>query len=162
VSKIVFLFLVFQFAVLTAIAGEPAGTNKTTITSGRLTFDYKRYTAEFEKDVVVIDPNMKMKSDTLNVIFDNESNIKQAVAVGNVHLCQQDKTGTCDRVVYVAKTGEVMMIGNARIKRGEDVIKGNKITFWLNDDRMECTPGSLEIISKKGANNPVGNPRAKK
>jgi len=162
VRKFLFTCLILKFGIFNLIAAEPAATNKTTITSGRLTFDYKRYTAEFEKDVVVVDPNMTMKSDRLNVIFDNDSSIRQAVAVGNVHLMQHDKTGTCDRVIYIAKTGEIMMIGNAKVMHGDDNISGNKITFWINDDKMECTPGSFEMVSKKGTNSPSLFPGGKK
>jgi len=30
-----------------------------------------------------------------------------------VKLWQQEKTGYCDKAIYIAKTGEMMMIGNA-------------------------------------------------
>jgi len=81
VKRVFVICACIQIAAALAYAADTEATNKTTITSERLTFDYQRYTAEFEKNVVVIDPNMKMNSDRLNVVFDNESNIKQAIAI---------------------------------------------------------------------------------
>jgi lipopolysaccharide export system protein LptA len=43
-----------------------------------------------------------------------------------------------------------VLTGNATLYRGKDVVKGERIVFWLNDDRMECTPGQLIIAPTKG------------
>jgi len=98
---------------------------------------------------------MKISCDKLNVIFDNDSSLKQAIAIGNVRLTRDDKIGTCKRAIFVAKTGEIMLIGDAQLKRGNDVVKGDKITFWTNEDRMECEPGTLVITPTKNAGLPV-------
>ena len=155
--------LMILLVASTVSAAEPASTNSTKITcDGPLTFDYQRYTAEFERNVLVVDPNMRLQADKLNVIFDNESNIKQAIAMGHVKMTHEDKVGTCDRAIYIAKTGEMMMVGNAQLKRNADSVKGDKITFWLNEDRMMCEPGNLLIIPTKGAGLPAFNPIEKK
>lgn len=160
--RISVIYFMISFAALTAFGQDPALTNRTTITSDRLTFDYQRFTAEFEKNVVVVDANMRLQSDKLNVIFDNESNMKQVIAMGNVRMWQQDKMGTCQKAIYVAKTGEILLIGDAQLKRGADLIKGDKITFWVNEDRMECVPGNLIITPGKKTSIPGLNPLDKK
>ena len=141
-------------AVPTAFSADQSVSNKTTITSDRLSFDYQRMTAEFENNVVVIDANMRLKADKLNVIFDNDSNMKQAIAIGDVHLWQQDKVGTCQKAIFIAKTGEIMLVGDAQIKRGNDLVRGDKITFWINEDRMVCEPGNLVLTPTKGSGLP--------
>ena len=150
--------LVFYCAVLSVSAAEQAATNRTTITSDRLAFDYQRMTAEFEKNVVVVDANMRLQADKLNVVFDSESNMKQAIAMGNVRLCQQDKIGTCRKAIFIAKTGEFMLVGDAQIKRGNDLIKGDSITFWINEDRMVCIPGNLILTPTKNSGLPGLSP----
>jgi lipopolysaccharide transport protein LptA len=163
VRRMSFICMIIHFAAMVIFAEEQALTNKTTITSdGPLTFDYQRFTAEFEKNVVVVDTNMNLYCDKLNVVFDNESNIKQAIAMGNVRITQQDKTGTCHRAIFVARTGEILLVGNAQLKRGADLIKGDKITFWINEDRMTCEPGNLVITPAKNSGFPTPNPAEKK
>lgn len=145
-------------------ANAGAGTNKTVITADHLTVDYRRNRAEFEKHVVVVDPQIRIESDKLVVDFDKENNIQTATASGTVKLWQADKTGSCRQAVYDAKTGEVRLIGDAALRRGRDTVKGDKITFSLNDDKMwvEGQP-NLEIHSSKGTNAPAigkdGKPR---
>ena len=132
------------------MSAEPAGANKTVITSQRLDFDYARSIAKFEGDVVVVDPQMRMESDRLNVIFDGSNDVKSVTASGNVRMWHDDTTATCRSAIYVAGTGEVILRGNARLHRGKDFVKGTKITFWLNEDRMTCEPGFLVVFPKEG------------
>ena len=105
-------------ASLSVSLGQGEDTNKTVVTADRLTFDYKKYTAIFENHVVVTDPRMNIESDRLTLIFNNTNEIKSVTAVGNVRLKSEDKTGTCNKAVYLAETEEVVLTGNARLKRG--------------------------------------------
>lgn len=156
-----YIFIYFMaFIAGMAFAADAPSTNKTTITSDRLSFDYQRMTAEFEKNVVVIDANMQLQADKLTVVFDNESSMKQAIATGSVRLSQQDKIGTCQKAIFIAKTGEIMLVGDAQIKRGNDLVKGDKITFWINEDRMVCEPGNLVLTPTKSAGLPNIGPGA--
>jgi len=115
----------------------------TVITSGTLTFDYQRSIAVFEDDVVVVDPQIRMESDKLAVAFDQTNEVKSVTATGAVQLWHQDKQASCDRAIYTARTGEVILQGNARVRRAGDVVAGNEIIFWLNEDRMICKPGQV-------------------
>ena len=124
--------------------GEDAVTN-TVITSKRLEFDYKRSIAVFEGDVKVVDPQMTLTSDRMNVIFDSDNNVKSVTAMDNVHIAQDDKTGTCGQAVYITLTGEVIMTGEPTLWRGNDTLRGTKITFWTHEDRVTCEPAMLVI-----------------
>jgi len=159
VKRFIFVYLAILMAGAVFASDAPA-TNKTTITSDRLSFDYQRMTAEFEKNVVVVDANMQLQADKLTVVFDNESSMKQAIAIGNVRLSQQDKIGTCQKAIFIAKTGEIMLVGDAQIKRGNDLVKGDKITFWINEDRMVCEPGNLVLTPTKSTGLPNIGPGA--
>jgi lipopolysaccharide transport protein LptA len=124
-----------------------SGTNETVITSQLLSFDYSRYMAAFEGDVVVVDPRVRMQSDKLTVYFDKESGgIKVATALGNVRVWYSNKMATGNRAVYHAVNGEVRLVGNAVLRRERDSIAGEKITVWLNEDKMTCEQGRLVIL----------------
>lgn len=125
------------------------GTN-TTITAGRLSFDYKRSIAEFTNSVVVTDPQIRILSDNLIVRFDKDNNVESAIASGNVRISQEDRTATCSKAVYSLTAGNVMLTGDAEIRRKKDVLRGEEITFWLNDDKITCQSGQLVIFPEEG------------
>ncbi|MDP6524718.1 MAG: LptA/OstA family protein [Kiritimatiellia bacterium] len=154
-SKVPALIVMIAVAVL---LGAPApvyaqkelSESNTVITSKSLTFDYGRSVAIFKDDVVAVDPQVRIECDKLAVMFDGTNQVKAVTALGNVRMIQEDKKATCDKAVYVARVGEIVLTGNATLYRGKDVVKGERIVFWLNDDRMECTPGQLIIAPTKG------------
>ncbi len=139
--------------IVTATAGArvvvgqeatPIGSN-TVITADQLLFDYGRMICAFDGNVSVEDPEVRMTCDKLNVLFDSTNSVKSVTAFGNVKVYQQDRRAESDQAVYMAKKGEIELIGNAKLFRGTDTIMGQKITFWLNDDKMKCVPGKLII-----------------
>ncbi|MCE9614186.1 MAG: hypothetical protein K8T26_07910 [Lentisphaerae bacterium] len=138
-----------------ALCAQTTLPGSTTINAKSLSFDYKRYTAVFEGNVVVVDPQVKMEADRLNVIFEGSNEVKSVAASGHVRLWHEDKTATCDRAIYVSRSGEVILRGDATLRRGDDRVMGDEITFWLNEDRMTCTPGRL-VIGPQDSKRPGG------
>ena len=132
-----------------ALAAEAAVDGQTVITSGELTYDYKRSIAIFQEDVVVQDPQVRMESDMLTVLFGATNDIKSVTAVGNVRLRSGDKRASCNKAIYIARTGEILLSGKAVLMRQTDRLEGKQITFWLNEERVVCKPGRLVIHSAK-------------
>ena len=132
------------FAVLVSAVGRAAfaadatdATNRTVITSKRLSFDYQSHFAVFEENVVVTDPTVKIRADKMTVAFEADNTPKWITAVGNVHIEQADKKATCQRAIYQVKTGRLDLTGNPVMKRGQDLFKGTVITVWRDQDKME-------------------------
>jgi len=125
---------------------DPAGGSNTVITAEQLTVDYKRSIAVFEGNVHVQDPDIVIDADRMVVLFDNENTVKSVTATGRVRLKHQDKRATCTKAIYVEKTGEVVLTGDAVVNRGKDELHGDRITFWINEERMVCEPGRLTIF----------------
>ena len=145
VNRSTVAILIF-FALFSAGFAQEEGTNKTVVTADRLTYDYKKNTAVFESHVIVIDPRMRIESDELRIIFNKTNDVKSVTAVGNVHLTSEDKTATCNRAIYLAETGEVVLTGNAKLKRSRDTVTGDSITFFLDQDRVVVEGGTQLMI----------------
>jgi lipopolysaccharide transport protein LptA len=143
--------LTFGVVGAASLNAQEATLKKTTIKSNELTFDYKKSTAIFVGDVFVQDPGIKMTSDRMNVLFDSTNEVKSVTASGNVRLWHDDITATCKRAIYQAQKGEVILMGDARLKRGDDVLRGDEITFWMDKEIMKCKPGYLEVMSNSEA-----------
>lgn len=134
------------FSVVVAAGALAGPTNRPTeITSGQLTYDYKRSIAVFEHDVVVVDPQVRIESDTLTVLFGGTNEIKSVTALGNVRMFSEGRTAAARKAIYIAASGEILLTGDAKLSRANDTVEGDEITFWLNEERVLCKPGRLVI-----------------
>lgn len=148
------IFALVVFLVVSGVYAEQGTeeTNTTVITSKHLNFDYKRCIAVFKENVEVVDPQIRIKSDELRVLFDKDNNVKSVTAVGNVRLWHGDKAGTCRKSIYLVKKGEVILMGDAVVRHAKGSLMGNKITYWPDEDRMICEPGRLVIFPQEKDN----------
>lgn len=126
-------------------AQDSAPVTNTVITARRMTFDYKRMIAVFEENVDVVDPQIRILCEKLTVIFEGSNQVKSVTAVDRVRLYHQDKQATADQAVYVARSGEVELTGNARLFWQNDQLAGTQINFWLNDERVKVMQPTLVI-----------------
>ena len=152
-----YLYLLCLFAgwmtAAFAVGAEPAAPasleaadDVTVITSTRLTFDYKKKYALFEEQVVVMDPQMQMTADRLTVHFDEAGKATAIKAEGNVKLTQSDKTAQAQVASYDVESGKIVLAGSPRVMRGRDILEGDVITFWRDENRMIVQPQARLLI----------------
>lgn len=118
------------------------------ITAERIEFDNKEGVILFDENVLVDDEQFVMRSDRLLVFMEGTNDVQQIMSVGRVSITNQNRSASCDKAVYTKKTGQIVMTGNARLMREGDQggeVTGNRITFWLDDERMEVSPGRVVL-----------------
>ncbi|MDI6774851.1 MAG: LptA/OstA family protein [Verrucomicrobiota bacterium] len=108
----------------------------TVVTSDRLTFDYGAWVAVFEGNVVVADATMQIAADRLVLTFAGTNELKSAEATGHVRLAHPSGNGRCDRVVYSAEAGRMVMSGDALLVQPSGSIGADEIAFFLRDRRI--------------------------
>ncbi len=126
--------------------GSIAGTNGTLITSKSLVFDQKKGEAVFEGNVVVQDPDIKINSDKLVVLFTQEHKITKIEAIGGVVITREDIKANSKKAEFEVETGKIVLSGSPRVKRGEDTLTGDTIIFWRDDNRIVCEPNASLFI----------------
>lgn len=57
-------------------------------------------------------------------------------ALGNVIIEEGDRKAYCDEAIYYEKDDKVIMTGSARIEQNENKFQGEKMTLFLNEDRL--------------------------
>ncbi len=143
------LVVLFVLAALCCVQATDSVTNtnsgETVITSDSLVFDYGRSTCVFEGNVIVTEPRVKLECEKLYVFFDATNNVDSVVATESVRVTQEDKLGTCDKAVYTAKSGSIVLTGNAKLRRGRDTVQGKEIKIFVNSEKVLCTPGRLVV-----------------
>jgi len=127
---------------------QTAPEREAVITAERIEFDNKEGVILFDENVVVDDAQFVMRSDRLLVFMEGTNDVQQILAVGRVSITNLNRSASCDKAVYTKKEGQIVMTGNARLMRQGDEggeVTGNRITFWLDDERMEVSPGRVVL-----------------
>ncbi len=140
---------VAQDALASAVKGRKA-QGPTRITSDRLEFDYKDYVALFDGNVKVADPQFVLTANKMLVFFENTNDVRRVDAVGNVKVVSLDRTVTCGKATYLRANGSIEMFDQPVVSKGENTIRGRKITIWIDDNRVEVD-GAVQLEGTTGS-----------
>lgn len=124
-----------------------ASPDATVVTSDKLTFDYIKKFALFEGRVLVNDPRLQLSADRLTIIFTEDGGAQTIKAEGKVLLTQGDKKARSDVATYDVPTGKIVLAGGPpQVMQGRNILEGEVITFWRDEQRLECKPKARLVV----------------
>jgi lipopolysaccharide export system protein LptA len=116
-----------------------------------------RMDAYNEKKLVVFSGNtiakqgdIVLKSDSLMLYYKKETGKKDKIgtkeiegvgdlekieAKGNISVTQGERMATGDEALYLQDSGQIIMTGNAVLREGKNIIKGDKVIVFTNENR---------------------------
>jgi lipopolysaccharide export system protein LptA len=102
----------------------------------------------FKGNVVAKQNNSVQYADRMEVYTDSKTDrIERVVSTGNVRIITRDcRMGTASRTEYYDAEQRVVLIGNARVWRGADIVTGERITIYLAEDRSLVEGGKQERV----------------
>jgi lipopolysaccharide transport protein LptA len=114
------------------------------ITAEKLDFDYKSRRTTFRGNVEVVQGDVHLVSDVLTVDLeegskDQEQKLRAVHADGHVTITQGARKATGDRAVFDQTTRTMILTGNGVLQEGLNQVKGEKITVYPDESRMEVT-----------------------
>lgn len=139
-------------------AGAAPTAPKSPVASGRgqpvevdadqLVSNQKQGLVVFTGNVVARHNNSTQYADRMEVYLDDKGNrIVRTVSTGNVRIITKDcRTGTAKRAEYYDAEQRVVLIGNARVWRDDNVVTGERITIYLAEDRSVVEGGQQERV----------------
>jgi lipopolysaccharide export system protein LptA len=85
-------------------------------------------------------------------------NVKKLYAHGNVTLSKKELTASGDQVDYLAGERKVIITGNSKVLRDNNIITGEKIVLYLDEGKsiVESVPGNgnrVKAIINPGSKN---------
>lgn len=120
------------------------------IKSDRLTADNKNNTALFEGSVVANTPDIIMYSDRMLVYYEQKrGNIKKIESEGNVKVIKDNKVIISQKAVYYADGEKVVFTGNPQAIEGDNVVKGEVMTYFIDEDRYYVERGKVFLSGEK-------------
>jgi lipopolysaccharide export system protein LptA len=102
----------------------------------------------FTGNVVANQNSSTQYADRMEVYLDDKRDrIVRTVSTGNVRIITKDcRTGTAKRAEYYDAEQRVVLIGNARVWRDDNVVTGERITIFLAEDRSVVEGGQQERV----------------
>jgi len=97
----------------------------------------------FTGNVVASQDGSTQYADRMEVYLDAKgASVARTVSTGRVRIITRDcRTGTAARVEYYDAEQRVVLIGNARVWRDDNVVSGERITIYLAEDRSVVEGG---------------------
>ena len=148
---VILIFLVFINSVIAEEKKEMA--EPIVITSKTLINDSKAKTATFEGNVVAKRGEVTLYAGKMIVYYEDEQkggNIKMIEAIGNVKLIKADRVITSHKATYYHEPEErVVFTGEPRATEGKNLVTGEKITYFMKDDRSLVEKSKVYLKEKK-------------
>ena len=71
-----------------------------------------------------------------------QKSLKRLVAQGDVRIVQGQKSASSEKAVYEKDREMIVLTGNAKVWQGKNVVTGERITVYLNEDKSIVESGA--------------------
>ena len=118
------------------------------IDSDRLEGDQKTNSFTYSGNVVAKQEDVTLYANTLLIIYDPDTKkLKEIIATGNVKVVQLDRRATGQKVTFDQDKNKVVLDGDAVVREGTNVIRGERITFYVEEERSVVEPAKGGRVS---------------
>jgi lipopolysaccharide export system protein LptA len=113
------------------------------ITCDDMVVQNRRQTARCQGHVHATRLLLTLTSDTGLAHYDKDGHIIDLVCTGNVRMTEKDRVATGDKAVYVEELRTIELTGHAVAKQRDDVLTGEPLVFYVDEDRVVAKGASL-------------------
>ena len=128
------------------VEGLPEDGGTTEIRAARLVYDEEKALATLEDNVRLRDPRAAMNCDLVRVHLKENTEIDWIEARSEVIIQTEDRKALADRASYYADEGKFVLEGDPKLKQGPNIMTGERISFWLETERMVCEPNARVLL----------------
>lgn len=101
-------------------------------------WDLRARVARFTGGVTATRADVTMTADTLTVSFKSADRLERAVAEGGVRVVQGARRAEGATAELTVESGEIVLTGAPVLSEGPNRMTGERITLWLDDERVRC------------------------
>lgn len=156
--KLILTALLFALSSAAALAEKADRSQPVNLEADNVTVDDRNKVSVYQGNVSLVQGTMSLQADRIEVRQD-AAGFDKATAFGNPVKFRQKQEGKDEyiegyakRVEYDGKQGKLELFGDARLKKGADVLNGNYISYNANTEFFEVkgagtpgTPGSGRV-----------------
>jgi lipopolysaccharide export system protein LptA len=151
-KRLLLLSSVIVSLTLTAATGKPQKSSAHRPTSEEapvriacddMVVQNRQQTAQCKGHVHATRLLMTLTSEAGLAHYDKDGHIVDLTCTGNVKMVEKDRVATGDKAVYVEESRTVELTGHAVARQGEDVLRGEPLVFYVDEDRVVAKGASL-------------------
>ncbi len=106
------------------------------INSDTVEADQKQNIVSFKGNVVAKQEDFTLYTNTLTVYYNPDTKkMKEIVAAGNVKVVQLDRRATSQKAIFYQEENKVVLEGDAVLREGDNVIRGERVTYYIDEQR---------------------------
>ncbi len=125
-----------------AHAAENRSSLPIQIKSNELLADSTRKTATFTGSVVARQGDLTIYADKLVISYaETGQEVRQAELFGKVRIVQADRIAQAGHALYHSGQGTIVLDQSPSVSQGENLITGEKITYYVDEGRSVVTGG---------------------
>jgi lipopolysaccharide export system protein LptA len=118
------------------------------IDSDRLEADQKKNTITYKGNVVAKQEDVTLYANTLVILYDPDTKkLKEIIATGNVKVVQLERRATGQKATFDQEKNKVILDGDAVVREGTNVIRGERIIFYVEEERSVVEPAKGGRVS---------------
>lgn len=153
-----------SFMPYIATASDNNISNPISITSDSMEAQPATNKVTFKGNVVAKQKDMTISSHELTANYsDNGKELIEILATGNVRVTQQDRIAVADRALFLNTERKIVLTGKPKVWKGNDTISGNKIIYYLDENRTVVEGGQERVRATihPRKEEPIANPAGK-
>ncbi len=129
------------------------------VTSDKSIYLRKEGVLVFDGNVFVDDVEFKMHADEVTLFLDGTNELKRIVAIGNVAVTNELRSGTGAKATYNRALSRVILYGDeakgilAKLNddgKRKSQVEGRKITFWVDTEQVEVEGSTVTVDAGGG------------
>jgi len=128
------------------VGGLAQGGGNVEIRSDRLVYDEDQALAEFDGNVRMRDSQAALNCERIMLHLKENNEIDWIEALSEVIIQTDDRKALADHASYYADEGRFVLDGDPKVKDGQHVMTGDRITFWRETRRMVCEPNARVLL----------------
>lgn len=124
--------------------GFATGNNRAPIdiTSDTVEASQKQNMVTFKGNVVAKQEDITLYANTIVVYYNADTKkVREIMAIGNVRIVQLDRRATGQKAIFQQDENRVILEGDAVLREGENVIRGEKVTYFVDEERSVVEGG---------------------
>ncbi len=116
-----------------------------TIEAPDSSWDLRGRTVRFTGGVRAQRAQVVLTCDELQVQYASGERVQSALATGRVEVVHGTRTATSDSALLTTADGSIVLTGDPRISDGPNQLSGQRITLYLDDERVRCEGCRLRV-----------------
>jgi lipopolysaccharide export system protein LptA len=120
------------------------------VVSDTVEANQKENTVTFKGNVVATQEDTTLHANMLIIRYDAETKkLKEIMAIGNVRIVQLDRRATGEKATFQQEENKVVLDGDAVVREGENEIRGERVIFYVDEERSIVEGGKGSRVSTR-------------